>query len=87
MTDRPITVSDHAVLRYLERVLQEDIEGLRAEIEEIVRRAEDLPEELPDATAVLKDGFRFCIRGGVVVTVLPVAWPNKHNLRVLRGKP
>lgn len=86
MTDRPISVSDHAVLRYLERVLQEDVEALREEIAEIIRSAEERADtdQLPEINSVLKDGFRFCVRRGVVTTVMPAYWPDQRAADVAK---
>lgn len=62
-------VSDHAVLRYLERVGGFEIDALRAQIAERVDAAAQI-----GATAVVIDGFHFVIRrspmGPVVTTVL-----------------
>lgn len=52
-----IRVSDHAVLRYLQRVGGFDIERLRAEI---AARVEGAAEA--GASGVVIDGFRYCIR-------------------------
>jgi hypothetical protein len=64
-----LRVSDHAVLRYLERVGGFEIEKLRSEME---ARAQKLV--VPGAASVIIDGYRFVIRQGasgpVVVTIL-----------------
>lgn len=64
-----VRVSDHAVLRYLERVGGFDIERLRRDIEERVRDAAGA-----GARGVVIDGFRFFIRedaaGDHVVTTV-----------------
>lgn len=53
MKKRPVKVSDHAVLRYLERVAGFNIEGLRASIAAHVRTS------APEGTAsIVIDGFR-----------------------------
>ncbi len=66
---KPLTVSDHAVLRYLERVGGFEIEALRQSIER--RAAKAL---LPGASAVVIDGHRFVVGKGpdgpVIVTIL-----------------
>lgn len=59
-------VSDHAVLRYLQRVHGVDIEGLRRRI----GRVADLAVE-HNASSVLVGGHRYLVRDGVVVTVEP----------------
>ena len=68
MTKRAVHVSDHAVLRYLERVGGFEIDRLRAEI------AERVGQNYADgATNVIIEGFRYVVetgdRGPVVVTV------------------
>ena len=68
-------VTDHAVIRYLERVEGVDIEAIRREIG---RRAETGIEA--GACGVVSAGFCYGIEGGVVVTVL-------HHNRAERGKP
>ena len=67
MTTRRIRITDHAVLRYLERVRGLDVEAVRAEMAVVVAIA----AEHPTATAVLSGGFRFRIRADAVVTVIP----------------
>lgn len=57
-------VTDHAVVRYLERVQGVDIDALRAEIGRI---ADDGLER--GAAAVNHDGFRYVLAGDRVVTV------------------
>ena len=61
----PRLVSDHAVVRYLERVHGFDIDAIRAEIERITAQA-----RRSGASAVSWQGFSFRLRAGVVVTVL-----------------
>lgn len=59
-------VSDHAVLRYLERVKGLDIEKIRSEI-----LTPDIAAAIrAGATAVTISGARFPVRGGVIVTVI-----------------
>lgn len=76
-----IPVSDHAVLRYLERVQGLDIERLRREIGARV----DLAVEL-GACGVIIDGFSYRIDGGVVTTVLRVSQCDVRIGRKRRGR-
>jgi len=62
---RKIRITDHAVLRYLERVRGFDVEAVRREIAASCAVAADHPA----ATAVLSRGFRFTIKADAVVTV------------------
>jgi hypothetical protein len=56
-------VTDHAVLRYLQRVHGVDVELVRETIGAAVAHA------LPGTTHVHAGGLRFVMRGGQVVTV------------------
>lgn len=60
---KPVRVTDHAVLRYLERVLEVDVEGLRAAIAEACERHQGAP-------AVKVAGAHFILDKGVVFTCL-----------------
>ena len=60
-----VDVSDHALLRYLQRVGGFDIEGLRASI---AKRIEGHAISTP--MTVVLDGYRFMIRDGVQGAVL-----------------
>jgi hypothetical protein len=66
MTKPTIHVSDHAVLRYLERVGGFEIEALR---QDLAKRCE--PAARTGASSVTIGGFAFMIESNVVVTVLP----------------
>lgn len=66
-----LAVSDHAVLRYLEQVLEEDVEALR----NAIARAVEAAEEHEGCSAVNVGGFRYLIRGDVVTTVVPAHRP------------
>lgn len=79
-------VSDHAVLRWLERVHGMDIETIRREIGQKAAVALDHP----GAEAVLVDGIKLQLRDGVVTTVVERsnAWKNNRRYRaeVERGE-
>ena len=68
MKRAPVHVTDHAVLRYLERLHGLDIEAVRAEIATTVWRA-----ALAGATGVRHDGLIYRLQDGVVVTVAPLS--------------
>lgn len=59
----PVTVTDHAVLRYLERVVGLDIERLRSEMAVACHNSAGAP-------CVRVEGVRYIVRGSAVVTVL-----------------
>lgn len=64
-------VSDHALLRYLERAKQYDIEAVREEmLTEKVLRAIELSKQLGKCR-VRVNGVRLVIKDGVIVTVVP----------------
>lgn len=85
---RRVLVSDHAVLRYLERVGGFEIEALR---QQIADRLE--PAASTGAESVVIDGFRYVLRsdsgGPVVTTVLGKGWlPTDHyHLEQRRMRP
>ncbi|MCC0054315.1 MAG: hypothetical protein H6884_09675 [Rhodobiaceae bacterium] len=60
-----IPVSDHALVRYLERVKKADFKELRAYLGEIGGIAVD-----HGACSIIADGARLMIRDGHVVTVM-----------------
>lgn len=53
----PVSVSDHAVLRYLERKLRIDVEALRDDIRTVCLRGAEA-----EADTVVHDGVRFVLR-------------------------
>lgn len=61
-----VDVTDHAVLRYLEPIHNIDVEFYRREVSSLVNAA-----LLEGARSVVKDGFRYMIVEGRVVTVMP----------------
>jgi hypothetical protein len=69
-------VSDHAVVRYLERVRGVDIARLRAKIGKAAEQALDL-----GACGAISGGFVYKIRDGVVTTIVAHNQPNRHTDR------
>ncbi|VVB44502.1 protein of unknown function [Beijerinckiaceae bacterium RH AL1] len=59
-------VSDHAVVRYLERVLRVDVDALRCEVLGLVEGGLER-----GAASVRRDGRSYVVDGGRIVTVLP----------------
>lgn len=72
-------VTDHAVLRYLERAQGVDVEAARAAISDSVRRG-----VAAGAAFVTHGGLRFVIKGGYVVTALDKQWTSAFN--EIRGR-
>lgn len=68
-----ISVSDHALLRYLERVKGIDVEGVRAHIAQVCRG-------VVLARCVKAEGFDFIIKNQTVVTVKPVGARNPKRV-------
>lgn len=66
MTLMPTIVSDHAVMRYLERVRGVDMDAARAEITGIVRAAVTIK-----ASKFTHQGFTYLLEGRNVITVYP----------------
>lgn len=65
MKRKPISITDHAVLKHLERVEGIDVDAIRQRVRRIVSHA----DEHSGCSAVTKDGFRYVIYDGAVVTV------------------
>jgi len=59
-------VSDHAVIRYMERVMGLDMDVVRHEIARKVDKAMDHP----GCSAIIVDGMEYCLKGQTVTTVL-----------------
>lgn len=76
-----IPVSDHAVLRYLERVQGVDVERIRREIGARVDQAVDL-----GACGIIIEGYSYKIEDGVVTTVLPAHRCDKRIGQKRRGR-
>ncbi len=57
-------VTDHALVRYLERVVGIDLTGYRREIETATAHAIEV-----GASGLIHDGFRYVIAEGRVITV------------------
>jgi hypothetical protein len=72
-----ISVTDHAVLRYLERVKGFDVDAVRQHIK-------DLCKGVITARTVRAENADFIIAGGCVVTVKPHGSINRR--RVPRGR-
>lgn len=73
-------VTDHAVLRYLERVRGFDVESVRAHIAITCAAAASA-----GAASLRAESVKFVITGGAVVTITPDcgAWPSHTHLKRL----
>lgn len=74
-----LRITDHVVLRYLERVWGVDVAAARREIRRSLRVAETSPDELPAPTAVLSHGVRFMISGTAATTCMPQHEPDRRT--------
>jgi hypothetical protein len=75
----PVRVTDHAVLRYLERAMGLKIETVREHILQLC-----VAPAAFGAVCVRSEGLRFVITDGVVVTVTPDHQPRR---KVAEGQP
>ena len=79
MIRRPV-ITDHAMLRYLERVIGIDVASHRQALEARLEQAVELR-----ASALVSDGWRFTIADCHVTTVMPIRHdPSLPRLRPLR---
>ena len=63
----PVKITDHALVRYLERVKGFDLEPHRVEIVRICAAI----EHVTGACTISSNGFKYECNGGAVVTVRP----------------
>lgn len=76
-------ITDHAIVRYLERVKGIDMVALRAEIAVKVEAA----EEHPGCAGVVSGGFTYKLQGDSVCTVVQASRPDQRTGRsTTRGK-
>lgn len=73
---KPRSVSDHAVVRYLERTGRVDIEAVRAEVNALVEASESFKKV--DGVWHSELGMVFIVEDGVVVTVLSTEQSEKY---------
>lgn len=73
MTKSRFTVTDHALVRFVEQVLKMDLKPLR---DHIARKVE-LAEEHDGCSGILIDGQRYVLHAGKIITIKPAHQP-KH---------
>jgi len=77
-----VAVSDHALVRFLERAGGLDVEGLRAALGASLSRAGRAAKAIGAGEfAVKADGLVYVIERGVVVTVLSDAMRVRYGMR------
>lgn len=69
-----ITVSDHAVVRYFERVLGFHVETVRWAIEHVCREAVEA-----GASSVKNGGLTYMIQGNTVTTIIDAPRQNRRS--------
>jgi hypothetical protein len=68
--DLVLRVSDHALVRFLERAGGFDLAPLRTAIQASLNRAVAVADEIGSSSYTVRaDGLRYVIRDGVVVTI------------------
>lgn len=69
----PIGVTDHAVVRWIERAYGIDVPAIRRQIVGKVTRSVDLAERLDERgnVTVVLEGVRYVVRDHRVITILP----------------
>jgi hypothetical protein len=77
--DKPM-ITDHALLRYIERVLGVDVAGLRAEI----LNPNVIAAIAGGASSITKDGVKFVVKGNALVTVIDAKTPQR---KVQKSRP
>lgn len=81
MKPQPNRVTDHALVRYLERVVGVDVAAHRLAVARIIATA----DEHEGATAVVKDGHRYILgSNGRLITVKPAHSASVHTSRCNR---
>ena len=67
---RPIRVTDHALVRFLERAGGLDVEPIRQMLSQSLDRAAEAAEQLGETkVTVIGGGLRYVVCNGVLVTV------------------
>ena len=82
-------ISDHALLRFLERGAGCDVEVLRAQLSASLRRAHLAARSMGGSDHLIKiDGLTFVVRGETVTTVLPsgTASHDAHAMNNVAGR-
>jgi len=67
VNDKSVTISDHALLRYVERVRKVDVDAIRIEL---ISKLNPMFQTLGDGTYHIKDNLKIIIRNGNAVTLI-----------------
>lgn len=68
----PPTVSDHALVRYIERKYNLDLELMKAEVMPLDRNLLNSIKALGDGKYPVGDSHRIVVKGNTITTVLPL---------------
>ena len=79
-----VEVSDHAIVRYMERVLGMDINAIRREI--VPERVKKIIATLGGGKIPVNNEFSIRVFNNTVVTVLPTVGKHRRNDGTKRGK-
>lgn len=74
---KPLSVTDHAVLRYLERVNGLDLDKIRTAIREVVEPAARI-----GASKFTKDGLVYTLRHHEGTTAVTTIYPDDHDKKI-----
>lgn len=85
--ERRLRISDHALVRFIARTSNGEIEAVRGAIAGALDRAAESAAAIgaTDYT-IVADGLRYQVRGGVVVTVMPERQPAAARRAPRRGE-
>lgn len=77
-----VRVSDHALLRFVERAGGLDVETLRAALEGSLKRGIKAANAIgANDLVITADGLTYVVKNNVVVTILTAAMPLKGGVR------
>ena len=79
MKKSEVHITDHALVRYLERAMGVDVEGLRRRIGRQVDMG--ILDKMPVPDAVVVNGIRYRLHGKRVTTCMPVKQRRKVRRR------
>jgi hypothetical protein len=70
-----LRISDHALVRFLERAGGLDVEAVRLALADSLARAASAAEQLDARRYTIQaDGLRYVVADGVVITVREIGW-------------
>lgn len=80
-------ITDHALLRFLERGAGLDVEQLRSDLSKAFERAHSAARAMGSSDYLIRiDGLTAVVRGDAIITMLPSGSPTSEAHK-LKGKP